>query len=323
MKKIFVCLAVAAMCLSAFVFTSCNEPKEYEGNYYHTEYLPDITATEYNEKFNNQSVINKALYRKTWASRTGFEKKTNLTDSALIAYIKSKASITDQEIKTDVIAYLDNSNYGFNMTIRDPDSNTYYLMYIYSADPVGTPTEFSFINPTDKNIEIYDVNNELQATIAAGSSATENLYLDYTYYYMDGSDAVGIYYQPTDPNPNCVLGLNRPVAGKKYICLSQYKKAELEQSEFYTDAYLYEIVDEDNEYAYKYGDVYICSFPSLAFSITYSGFVTDILGKEVTYSEDFFSPYSITNQSWSRGWQTCKNDKWYNHFIKYYSLKMN
>ncbi len=318
MKKL---LKILAALFIAFCLFSCKEPAPYEGNYYNTEYIPSIPAAEYNQNYYNQSDVNKALYRKANSSKKGYEKKNNLTEAGLIAYIKSKAIITDDEIRNIVISYLEKTNYGYNMLIVDHNNNVYYILYIYSAEPVGTPTEVSFINPTNTDIEIYDVNNQ-KRTISAASTSTEKLYKDFSYYYMDGSDIVTFNFN--SDNSNFILGRNIPVVGKKYICLNQYKIAEIEKDGNYYGSCLYEIIDSTNEYAYKYSDdIYICSFPSLRFWMDNSTFINDNLGKEVTYSDSLFNQYTITYSHTACGWKTQKEDKLWNHFIKNITLSSN
>lgn len=79
---------------------------------------------------------------------------------------------------------------------------------------------------------------------------------------------------------------------------------------------MFEVVDETNEFAYKYSDdVYISSFPSASLWFDDEKFVKENIGKEIEYSRDFFKGYKINDDDYSWGWSTYKDNKPYNHIM--------
>lgn len=178
---------------------------------------------------------------------------------------------------------------------------------------VGQKIDVTYYNPTDKDIKIYDYVDQVKSIVRAGSIATEKIYLNNPFYFMDGTDKVEIYLENAH---NFFLGLEKPVAGKKYMCLSQGKTSSVENDGEYYGITLFEIVDETAEYSNLYSNgVYVRTYPSARYWIKDENFANKYIGKEITYNNDIFSQFTVSYKSSCWGWSTKKDDVSYEHFI--------
>lgn len=185
----------------------------------------------------------------------------------------------------------------------------------YEVKTIGNKTKVSFYNPTSSTISIYDKLNQEKFSAPANSISEADLYLNYTYHFMEGNEKVE--FSLTKSGYNFVLRLEKPVSDKKYICLDQYKKPQFEENAYGRYGIkLYEVVSEADEDSYKYDDeTYIRIYPSANLWIDDKTFVENKIGKEVTYSDNLFSGFTQTASWTAWGWSTYKDDKWFCHFI--------
>ena len=188
--------------------------------------------------------------------------------------------------------------------------------YIVNAKKYNLKYEISYYNPTDKDIDILTMTNQKVATVKAGTISTVKTAKNEDYYhYMDGGkkwiDVTASY-----GFHNFYLGRVIPEKGKKYLCLNQYKEAGIDKSGNLYGLCLFEVVDETNEFAYKYSDdIYISNFPSASLWFDDEKFVKENIGKEIEYSRDFYKGYKINDDDYSWGWSTYKDNKPYNHIM--------
>ena len=188
--------------------------------------------------------------------------------------------------------------------------------YIVNAKKYNLKYEISYYNPTDKDIDILTMNNQKVATVKAGTISTVKTAKNEDYYhYMDGGKK-WIDVTASRGFHNFYLGRVIPEKGKKYLCLNQYKEAGIDKSGNLYGLCLFEVVDETNEFAYKYSDdIYISNFPSASLWFDDEKFVKENIGKEIEYSRDFFKGYKINDDDYSWGWSTYKDNKPYNHIM--------
>ena len=132
MKKTLSIASLLAMILSVAIFTSCSEPEPYTGKFYNTEYVTNISDSEYNEKWENKEWETQKNYLATWPSKEGYEKKTNLKDYEVVSYLKSKMVITDEEIQNELLS-LETYSYIYFPIKRSSDGN-YNLLYLTKAE---------------------------------------------------------------------------------------------------------------------------------------------------------------------------------------------
>ena len=309
MKKLCIITMVTVL-LGSVVLIGCKETEHYEGKYYNVEFVTGISFDEYQAKFTNE--FDYAVYRQSWSSKSDYEKKTHLTDTELSDYIISKFEYVTSSKLDQIFDYCNNTNFGYTLNTV-VENGICDLFYIYTTDKTGTYKEFSFCNPTDKDISIFDVHNNLKITVATNTTKSTKLLLNFSYYYIDDSDIVPILPNETTSSINYILGVERPIDGKKYIGLNQYKQNQIESG---NGVCLYEIVKAENKNAYKFSDnIYICSYPSLFCWFDNPDFInSNLLGKEVTYTDDLFSQFNIEKQWVTNGWGTQKDAKWYWHF---------
>lgn len=91
MKKFFSFAPLVALVLGCLVFTSCSEPAPYEGKYYNTEFVPNISEAEAIDYYFEKKYSQVDEYRATWSKKSGYVKKTNLKDYELKEYLDSLA----------------------------------------------------------------------------------------------------------------------------------------------------------------------------------------------------------------------------------------
>lgn len=180
---------------------------------------------------------------------------------------------------------------------------------------VGQKIDVTYYNPTDKDIKIYDYVDQVKSIVRAGSIATEKIYLNNPFYFMDGTDKVEI--EVTKTGYNFVLGCGKPEAGKKYLCLSQYKTATVEKNSNYPSFYLFEVVDSTAEDAEKLKDsnIYVRHYPTRHYRVSDDAYVNNIIGKEITYTDDMFNQFTNSGKSTFWGWSSQIGEKWYCHFV--------
>ena len=298
--------------LGSVFLTGCKEPEHYEGKYYNVEFVTGISFDEYQANYPNK--FDYAVYRKSWSSKSGYEKRTHLTDTELSDYIISKCEYVKSSNLDQIFNYCNNTNFGYSLNTV-VENGICDLFYIYTTDKTGTYKEFSFCNPTDKDISIFDDHNNLTITVPANTTKAEKLLLDFRYYYMDDSIIAGITPNIVSSGSNFMLGVERLMADKKYIGLNQYRQNQIEKGNLY-GVCLFEIVEPENKNAYKYSDdIYICYYPAFTCWFYNPDFInSNLLGKEFTYTEDLFSQFNIEQKWVDCGWPTQKDTKWYNHF---------
>ena len=296
-------------------FAACKEPKNSAVKYYNTEFISELTWSEYNMNCDHKTEIEFAAYRKSWPEKPNYEGKTKLKEDELTKYLTNKFGF-DSSFMNQILDYLDSSNYGYRLNIKNGDK--FDILYIYSTSTVGTSKDFFFYNPTNKEIQIYDEHNTLIIKVPAKKTQTTKLVLNYGYYYVDDSDIVGMYPKDSAVPYGFILNVNKLINGKKYMCLNQNKENQITVDGDYQGLYLYEIVDSKNENAYKYSDnIYICYYPSCAcwFKNAQST-ATNLIGTEITWSDDLFGQFTIEQQWISTGWETQKDGKYYFQFSK-------
>lgn len=313
MKKLCIITMVTVL-LGSMVLIGCKETERYEGKYYNVEFVTGISFNEYQAIFPYK--FDYAVYRKSWSSKSGYEKKTHLTDTELSDYIISKCEYVKSSNLDQIFDYCNNTNFGYTLNTV-VENGICDLFYIYTTDKTGTYKEFSFCNPTDKDISIFDDHNNLTITVPANTTKAAKLLLNFRYYYMDDSDVAGISPDETTSSINYMLGVERPIAGKRYICLNRNKNNQIEASENCYCVRLYEVVEPENKNAYKYSeDTYICSYPSFSCWFHNPDFInTNLLGKEISFNDDLFSQFNIEEQWIISGWPTQKDGKLYMHFF--------
>ena len=189
----------------------------------------------------------------------------------------------------------------------------------YFLKQVGKKTSVTFYNPTENDISIYTPFHKSVTTVKAGEISQEDLYLQYPYYFDDDKKRVEIKFY--DENTNFMLRLEKPIDGKKYLCLGYGKKNEIATTRaraglnHYSGFYLYEVVDKSHDNAYKYSDnLYICYYPSAIYWFDDDDFSKKFIGTEITYSEDFFNQFELKDNSSFWGYATKKDKKSYMHF---------
>ena len=188
--------------------------------------------------------------------------------------------------------------------------------YIVNAKKYNLKYEISYYNPTDKDIDILTMTNQKVATVKAGTISTVKTAKneDHYHYMDDGKKWIDV--TASYGFHNFYLGRVIPEKGKKYLCLNQYKEAGIDKSGNLYGICLFEVVDETNEFAYKYSDdIYISNFPSASLWFDDEKFVKENIGKEIEYSRDFFKGYKINDDDYSWGWSTYKDNKPYNHIM--------
>ncbi len=188
--------------------------------------------------------------------------------------------------------------------------------YIVNAKKYNLKYEISYYNPTDKDIDILTMTNQKVATVKAGTISTVKTAKneDHYHYMDDGKKWIDV--TASYGFHNFYLGRVIPEKGKKYLCLNQYKEAGIDKSGNLYGICLFEVVDETNEFAYKYSDdIYISNFPSASLWFDDEKFVKENIGKEIEYSRDFFKSYKINDDDYSWGWSTYKDNKPYNHIM--------
>ncbi len=249
-------------------------------------------------------------------------------DSEGYASNKIGTKITYDETFRNNFEPLSNSWAAWGWSTKNTDYNMWFchrvVSYILSAKdgdtyevkPVGNKAKVSFYNPTSSEMSVYDSVHQEKLKVPANSISEADLYQDYYYYFMEGNEKVEFSF--TSAEVNFVLKRGKPISGKAYICLDQYKKNQVEINEG-TGRFclkLYEVVSAADQDAYKYDDnVYIRSYPSANLWINDETFVENKIGKKITYSEDFLSGFTQTASWTAWGWSTQKNDKWFCHFI--------
>lgn len=188
--------------------------------------------------------------------------------------------------------------------------------------PTGPKTDVIFFNPSDKDITIYDPLDQIITTVKPGTYTNEKLYQNYPYYFMDEDIKIEIPIE--EAGTNFYLKKEKPENGKKYLCLSNDRLIQIKISGKYYGFNLYEIVDENNKYAYKYSDnIYICSYPSGTYWFNDVDFVKKMIGKELIYSDDIFSEFELSIDSYCWGWPTfdLNEDKFVHIILKQLLLK--
>lgn len=197
------------------------------------------------------------------------------------------------------------------------------VSYIYHAEDGDTYTEkdirkevdISYYNPTNSDITIYDASNNVKTVASANTATNGKIYLYDPLYFMDGTDKVEI--EVTKTGYNFVLGCGKPEAGKKYLCLSQYKTAMVEKNSNYPSFYLFEVVDSTAEDAEKLKDsnIYVRHYPTRHYRVSDDAYVNNIIGKEITYTDDMFNQFTNSGKSTFWGWSSQIGEKWYCHFV--------
>ncbi|MCQ2592686.1 MAG: hypothetical protein MJ188_07860 [Treponema sp.] len=185
----------------------------------------------------------------------------------------------------------------------------------YEVKEIGQKVEVSFYNPTKNDIALYNSLNQAEVTVNAGSFATESIFINKPYYFMDGSTKVDL--KIPNGNNNLVLKLNKPEVGKKYICLNQYKENEIELSndKIHYGFRLFEIVTEAAQDAVEYSSFYIRNYPVASLWTVDSSYANEIIGKEITYSNEMAVKFPEDRAGIDWGWSTRINDKWYCHIL--------
>ena len=188
--------------------------------------------------------------------------------------------------------------------------------YIVNAKKYNFKYEISYYNPTDKDIDILNAKNEKVVTVKAGGTASAKvLKNEDKYHYMENGNK-WIDITSTSAFHNFYLGRIKPENGKRYMCLNQYKKADIDKSGNLSGICLYEILDEKNEFACKYSDdIYISIFPAASFWFNDEKFVKANVGKEIEYTDEILKNYKINDDDYAWGWSTYKDNKPYNHII--------
>ena len=135
MKKTLSIASLLAMILSVAIFTSCSEPEPYTGKFYNTEYVTNISDSEYNEKWenaNSKTAIRELLA--TYSSKDGYEKKTNLKDYEVVSYLKSKSNISDDKVQKDLLSLETTYSYIlYDITYEEPGS-THNILFLTIAE---------------------------------------------------------------------------------------------------------------------------------------------------------------------------------------------
>ena len=132
MKKTLSIASLLAMILSVAIFTSCSEPEPYTGKFYNTEYVKNIPEDDYNTYWKEVNWKTNSEHLATWPKKEGYEKKTNLKDYEVVSYLKSKMSITDEEIQNALLS-LETYSYTYFPIKRSSDNN-YNLLYLTKAE---------------------------------------------------------------------------------------------------------------------------------------------------------------------------------------------
>lgn len=183
---------------------------------------------------------------------------------------------------------------------------------------------FYLYNPTDREIAIYDSNDQVVKKAAPKAATAVKSYSKNSkdlYYFMDSFELfdntfdwkVNIYNQN---NYNFNLRLERPETGKKYICLNSKLQNEPEKDNNYSGFNLYEIVDSTHELAYPYSDnLFICAVPSARCWTTSSEFTKNVIGKEFIFDNDFFDGIDKVGFDHCEGWETIIDNKIYMHYV--------
>lgn len=202
-----------------------------------------------------------------------------------------------------------------NYIVTEKDVEEYETVF-----PVGTKTEVLFYNPTEEDVRIFNPANELITTVKASQTSVENLYQNYPYYFKDEKQKIKIEYGRDDIN--FLLRLEKPFSDRKYLCLNQNKKNEINitydssKGIRYYGFDLYEILDKNSESAYKYSEnIYISYYPSGVYWFDDKTFAEKWIGKEMIYTDDLFSKFEIKDNSSCWGWGTQIKGKKYMHFV--------
>lgn len=192
--------------------------------------------------------------------------------------------------------------------------------YIVKSDKYNVRGEVPFYNPTQTDFKICYSNWMELATIKAGESVTEKIFLNTPYYIWNEKGFLGqtkIEIQTSSISEGFILGLSSPEKGKKYMVLNQYKTNQLEEENDHFGFCLFEVVKKEAENAYKYSDtIYIRSYPSGRFWINDSKLADKLIGTEIIYEKPGFGKNNFTHSPancW--GWATEKDGILYHHFI--------
>ena len=135
-------------------FAACKEPKNSAVKYYNTEFISELTWSEYNINCDHKTEIEFAAYRKSWPEKPNYEGKTKLKEDELTKYLTNKFGF-DSSFMNQILDYLDSSNYGYRLNIKNGDK--FDILYIYSTTTVGTSKDFFFYNPTNKEHYIIEL----------------------------------------------------------------------------------------------------------------------------------------------------------------------
>lgn len=191
--------------------------------------------------------------------------------------------------------------------------------YIVKADKYSLKSEILFNNPTEEDVDILDLRNQIITTVKAGTTGSVMFNTnEKCHWFLEGKRRIDVTIRSR--YDNFILKFEKPEVGKKYLCLSESHTTEIEKSGIASIMLLFEVVDENDENACKYSDgVYVCNYPSAYYLIRDFEFAKETMGKEIVYSEDFMGNYTYDGYWW--GWDTFINNKPYHHTTQVFSLK--